>query len=140
MSHINPSFDNENEPHFDDTSLNDAMDETMFLVQHLEPKVRDLNRHYRELLGAHPDSSDGTWVYLSKTIDGSYCFCFHPISVDRVIVHSAHIGTNADILEEHTNDLGPTSDEYIDLGPQILGEVAALSYVPSTHVHVERRS
>lgn len=139
MTNINPSFNDDNESHFSDDLLHSAMEETMFLVQHLEPKLRDLNRHYREVLGAHPDSPDGSWVFLSKSTDGSYVFCFHPITADRVNLHAAHVADHADLIEAHTNELGVPGTEYVDLGSQILGEVASLSWVPSTHVHVERR-
>ena len=140
MSNINPSFNDESESRFSDLSLQSAMEETMFLVQHLEPKVRDLNRHYHDVLGAHPNSPDGNWVYLLKTENGKYVFAFHPISADRITLHCAQVGDHAVMIEEYTNDFGPESGEYTDLGPQIVGEVASLSYVPSTHVQVDRRS
>lgn len=140
MSDINPSFNEENQSHLNDDFLKQAMDETAVLVQHFEPKVRDLNRHYREVLGAHPNSPDGTWVFLSKDDNGEYQFSFHPISADRIIVHCANVADHAVMIEEYTNDFGPDAGEYADLGPQIVGDVASLSYVPSTHVQIDRRS
>lgn len=139
MSNINPSFNNDSGPHFSDVSLHNAMEETMYLVQHLEPKVRELNRHYRDVLGTHPNSPDGNWVFLSKSIDGSYLFSFHPISANRITLHAASVADNAELIDSQTNDLMMSGTEYVDLGSQILGEVASLSWVPSTHVHVERR-
>lgn len=140
MSDINPSFNEENQSQLNDDFLKSAMEETLYLVQHLEPKVRDLNRHYRDVLGAHPDSPDGNWVFLVKTESGDYQFAFHPISAHRITLHCAQVGDHAVMIEEYTNDFGPDSGEYTDLGPQIVGDVASLSYVPSTHVQVDRRS
>ena len=140
MSDINPSNYDENESFLNDDFLKNAMDETMFLVQHLEPQVREMNRHYRDVLGAHPNSPDGSWVYLAKTADGEYLFAFHPITTDRATLHCAQVGDQAAAIDGYNNGFGADSGEYGDIGPQIIGDAASLSYVPSTHVQVERRS
>jgi hypothetical protein len=140
MSENNQPFFDEHEPSSFDESLKTAMEETEFLVQHLEPQMRELNRKYREVLGAHPNSADGNWLYLSRNDNGDYCFAFYSLSIDRATLHAAHVGDSAAILEEYSDGFGADSSGYSDVGAQIIGEVASLSHVPSTHVHVERRS
>jgi hypothetical protein len=134
-----PFFDEHGSSNFDE-SLKNAMEETEFLVQHLEPQVRELNRNYREVLGAHPNSPDGNWLFLSRNDNGDYCFAFYSLSVDRATLHTARVGDSAAILEEYGDEFGIDSSDYNDVGAQVIGEVASLSHIPSTHVHVERRS
>ena len=140
MSHPSQPSPDDNTSPIGDAELKLAMQETEYLVQHLEPKVRELNRRYRDLLGAHPESSDGNWVYLARDENGEFVFAFETISVGKINLHAARVGETSDYLDDSL--LSDNSDfrDADDIGAVIVGEAASLTTVPRTHVRLERYS
>jgi hypothetical protein len=100
----------------------------------LEPKARELNRHLVALFGPCRTSETGCWVSIHRTQNGEVCFAVEPISSDKVLSVVARLSEIESILEDSEPSFPASKFYQSDLGPAIIGEGAALSSVPGTHV------
>mgnify|MGYP006898270984 FL=1 len=135
MSHSPSPFGDGFEP-FDPSQ---TIEEIEKVVLDLEPKIRDLNRHMIDVLGACPENESGNWAYLARTESGEFVIGFEQVSIKSGMKLSNRFLDVYRILDD-IDVAAPTSSQYQpDLGPSIVGDAASLRFVPSTHVRVVRK-
>ena len=133
----NPSpFDDGNQPF--DSTLTTALQQVEKIFQDYEPKVRELNRKFTDVLGRHPSSEDGQWVFLATNEQGEYFFGLESISIEHFSKLVCVLGDIGELLEDSPIHSRSNSEPLTDLGPMIIGDAAKLTYVPTTHIRVKR--
>ena len=116
-----------------------SIEEIEKVVLDLEPKIRDLNRHMIDVLGACPENETGNWAYLARTEAGEFVIGFEQVSIKSGVKLSNRFLDVYRILDD-IDVAAPSSSQYQpDLGPSIVGDAASLRFVPSTHVRVVRK-
>lgn len=134
----NPAGNGDPSPH-EFENLNAAFSEVEMVVRDFEPKVRELNRKFADALGVHPSSATGEWLYLAKKEDGQYFIAMEELKiadfsklawvlgiVSSLVAGAPKLTANAELEAD------------LNLGPVVVGEVAALTFLPTTHVRVKR--
>ena len=104
----------------------------------LEPKARELNRHLVALFGHCPAQEDGAWVHLEHGADGDVNFVFSPVSADFALVLVARLAQVSQVLDDNEPSFLSSRKYQSDLGPEIVGNSAALHSVPTTHIRTVR--
>lgn len=107
-------------------------------VLDLEPKARELNRHLVALFGRCPAQKDGEWVHLEHGDDGCVNFVFSPVSADFALVLVARLAQVSQVLDDNEPSFLSSRKYQSDLGPEIVGNSAALHSVPTTHIRTVR--
>jgi hypothetical protein len=107
-------------------------------VLDVEPKARELNRHLVALLGRCPSQKDGAWVHLEHGDDGGVNFVFSPVSADFALVLVARLAEVSQVLDDNEPSFLSSRKYQSDLGPEIVGNSAALHSVPTTHIRTVR--
>jgi|GEM_PF-3515221 hypothetical protein len=137
MSHLPSPFNDDFE------SSDDAMLSTYAEVEKcvldLEPKVREMNRVLVPLFGKCPTSEDGSWAYLAKNDNDEFVIGFETLPVDNVLALVARLSEMMFVLEDSDSDVRLRDSYQPDLGPALLGEVARLFEVPTTHTRWVRK-
>lgn len=83
-------------------TLDVALERVHQLVTSVEPTVRDLNRHLRDLLGPCPVGDHSTWVQVSESGDGSVVLQLPALPVSEALRLSsalANIAARVDVTE-----------------------------------------
>jgi hypothetical protein len=135
MSHSPSPFGDGFEP-FDPSQ---SIEEIEKVVLDLEPKIRDLNRHFVDVFGPCP-GADSTWVYLARNEEGEFFIGFTQIPVGKAGQLSSRLIDVYRILEEADEVIVQhhAHQAQLNLGPAILGDAAKVRFTPTTHVRVER--
>ncbi len=118
--------------------LTDSLAEIEMVVRDYEPKVRELNRKFNDVLGSHPSSPNGAWLYLAKAQDGTYFIAMEDLKIADFSKVIWVLGQAAQLVKDAPKLVGAEPDTDIDLGPVVVGDAAQLTFVPTTHVRVNR--
>lgn len=118
--------------------LNESLAEIEMVVRDYEPKVRELNRKFNDVLGSHPSSATGAWLYLAKAEDGTYFIAMEDLKIADFSKLIWVLGQVAQLAKDSPKLVGIEPNADIDLGPSIVGDIAQLTFVPRTHVRVNR--
>lgn len=136
MSHSPSPFGDD----FESFVPSQSIEEIEKIVLDFEPKIRDLNRHMIDVLGACPTNENGNWAYLARNEDGEFVIAFEQLSITSGMKLSNRFLDVYRVLDD-VDQFAPSSSNYQpDLGPAIVGDAATLRFVPSTHVRVVRKS
>lgn len=108
-------------------------------VLDLEPKVREMNRVLVPLFGKCPTSEDGSWAYLAKNDNDEFIIGLESLPVDNVLALVARLAEMVVILDNSDSGVRVRDSYQPDLGPALLGEVARLQAVPTTHTRWVRK-
>lgn len=104
------------------------------LVQEVEPKARELNRHLTAVLGRCASHPEGHWVSIARTPDGGVQLQLSPVETASVLVLVARLAEISEVLEDTAPQILSSRVYESDLGPLVVGEAAAVRQVPSTHL------
>ena len=104
------------------------------LVLDFEPKARELNRYLTSLLGRCPSSPSGTWVSISSDDEGNPCLVFASVDFSSALHLVARLSEITTVLEDNEPAFVSNNRYQSDLGPEVVGDGAALTRVPRTHV------
>lgn len=137
MSHSPSPFNDDFGP--SDEALLNTYEEVEKCVLDLEPKVREMNRVLVPLLGKCPSSADGGWAYLAKNDNDEFVIALETLPVDSVMALVARLSEMVLILEDDNSSVRIRDSYQPDLGPLLLGEVARLQAVPTTHTRWVRK-
>ena len=107
-------------------------------VLNLEPKARELNRHLVALFGHCPAHPRGEWVSIAHNSDGDAHFVLSPVSAEFALVLVARLAEISQILDDNEPSFVSSRKYQSDLGPEIVGNSAALHSVPTTHIRTVR--
>lgn len=118
--------------------MKDALSEIELVVRDYEPKVRELNRKLNDVLGSHPSSPSGAWLYLAKNDAGEYFIALEELQLRDFSKLAWVLGEVADLVDGAPKIAGLIPQSEIDLGPSIVGDAAKLQFLPTTHVRVQR--
>ena len=134
----NPAENGDPTPHEFET-ISAAFSELEMVVRDFEPKVRELNRKFADALGVHPSSATGAWLYLAKKEDGQYFIAMEELKIADFSKLLWVLGVVSSLVAGAPKlTAGVEPDVQLDLGPTVVGEAAALTFVPTTHVRVKR--
>lgn len=112
-----------------------SMSETVTrLVQEVEPKARELNRHLTAVLGRCASHPDGHWVSIAHTPDGGVHLQLSAVDTASALVLVARLAEISEVLEDNAPHVLSSRTYESDLGPLVVGDAAALRNVPSTHL------
>ena len=137
MSHSPSPFSDDFGP--SDESLLNTYAEIEQCVLDLEPKVREMNRVLVPLLGKCPTSADGSWAYLAKNDNDEFIIGLETLPVDNVFALVARLAEVIVILDGNDSGVRVRDSYQPDLGPSLLGEVARLQAIPTTHTRWVRK-
>lgn len=137
MSHSPSPFNDDFGP--SDEALLNTYAEVEQCVLDLEPKVREMNRVLVPLLGKCPTSEDGGWAYLAKNDNDEFVIGLETLPVDNVLALVARLSEMMVILDDNDSGVRIRDSYQPDLGPLLLGEVARLQAVPTTHTRWVRK-
>jgi hypothetical protein len=137
MSHSPSPFHDDFGP--SDEALLHTYAEVEQCVLDLEPKVREMNRVLVPLFGKCPTSADGSWAYLAKNDNDEFVIGFESLPVDCVMALVARLAEMVVILDGNDSGVRVRDSYQPDLGPLLLGEVARLQAVPTTHTRWVRK-
>ena len=118
--------------------LNESLAEVEMVVRDYEPKVRELNRKFKDVLGSHPTSANGAWLYLAKAEDGTYFIAMEDLKIADFSKVVWVLGQVAQLVHDAPKLMGAEPEGDPDLGPTVVGDAAQLTFVPTTHVRVNR--
>lgn len=103
-------------------------------VQELEPKARELNRHFTALFGRCPSDPQGSWVTIVRDDQGFVAFQLASIDPGAALHLVARLSEVSEILEDNLPQFVSSRPYESDLGPVVVGDAALLRHVPSTHL------
>lgn len=107
-------------------------------VLNFEPKARELNRHLLALFGRCPSHLRGDWVSIAHNSDGDTNFVLSPVSAEFALVLVARLAEISQVLDDNEPSFVSSRKYQSDLGPEIVGNSAALHSVPTTHIRTVR--
>lgn len=137
MSHLPSPFGDDFGP--TDEALLTTYAEVEQCVLDLEPKVREMNRVLVPLLGKCPSSADGSWAYLAKDDNDQFVIGLETLSVDKALSLVARLAEILVLVEDNESGVRVRDSYQPDLGPALLGEIARLQAVPTTHTRWVRK-
>ncbi len=120
---------------FDSTAMSHDIEQS---VLNLEPKARELNRYLVGLFGHCPAHLRGEWVSISHNSDGAAHFVLSPVSAEFALVLVARLAEISQVLDDNEPSFVSSRKYQSDLGPEIVGNSAALHSVPTTHIRTVR--
>lgn len=103
-------------------------------VLDFEPKARELNRHLVSLLGRCPSNPTGAWVTISTDDNGDPCLALSSVDFSSALHLVARLSEINTVLEDNEPAFVSSNRYQSDLGPEVVGDGAALTNVPRTHV------
>lgn len=118
---------------FPESVFADALDIEKSVLD-FEPKARELNRYLTSLLGRCPSSPNGAWVSISCDNEGNPCLVFSSVDFSSALHLVARLSEINSILEDNEPAFVSNNRYQSDLGPEVVGDGAALTRVPRTHV------